>query len=78
MGVDTAGDGKLDEWTDWTEVKEAYEYCEGLSKHVQRSPAKADLQDLPAGHAFGFELRVTDTTANKSKPMLDRVTLTFE
>ncbi|MCH9724921.1 MAG: hypothetical protein K0U86_08460 [Planctomycetes bacterium] len=77
VGVDTNNDGKLDQWTDWTEVKEAYDYHKGLSKHVDKTPAKIDLSDLPAGHAFGFELRMTDTTENKSKPMLDRVTFKF-
>jgi len=78
VGVDTDNDGKLDQWTDWTEVKETYDYTPGLSKHVKKTPAKLKLKDLPAGTGFGFELRMTDTTANKSKPMLDRVSLTFE
>ena len=78
VGVDTSGDGKLDTWTDWTEVKETYDYCEGLSKHVDKTPAKIDLTDMPAGHGVGFELKITDTTENKSKPMLDRVEIAFE
>ncbi|WP_145173963.1 hypothetical protein [Gimesia aquarii] len=78
VGVDTNNDGKLDKWTDWTEVKETYDYTPGLSKHVKKTPAKLSLKDLPAGTGFGFELRMTDTTANKSKPMLDRVSLTFD
>ncbi|QDT99290.1 hypothetical protein V144x_48010 [Gimesia aquarii] len=78
VGVDTDNDGKLDKWTDWTEVKETYDYTPGLSKHVKKTPAKLNLKDLPAGTGFGFELRMTDTTANKSKPMLDRVSLTFD
>lgn len=78
VGVDTNDDGKLDQWTDWTEVKETYDYCKGLAKHVDKTPAKIDLKDLPTGHAFGFELRMTDTTDNKSKPMMDRVTLRFQ
>ncbi|QDV51365.1 glycoside hydrolase family protein [Gimesia fumaroli] len=76
--VDTDGDGKLDTWTDWTEVKETYDYTPGLSKHVKRTPAKLDLTSLPAGYGFGFELKLKDTTENKSKPMIDKVTLTFE
>lgn len=49
-----------------------------LVKHVDKLSAKIDLTDLPAGYGFGFELRMTDTTQNKSKPMLDRITITFE
>lgn len=78
VGVDTNNDGKLDQWTDWIEVKETYDYTPGLSKHVKKTPAKADLSDLPTGTGFGFELRITDTTKNKSKPMLDRVKLAFD
>lgn len=78
VGVDTDNDSKLDQWTDWTEVNETYDYTPGLSKHVKKTPAKLSLKDLPAGTGFGFELRMTDITANKSKPMLDRVRLTFD
>jgi len=77
-GVDTDNDGKIDTWTDWTEVKETYDYHKTLSKHVERTPAKIDLSKLPAGFGYGFEFRVTDMTENKSKPMMDRVTIAFE
>ena len=78
VGVDTDNDGKLDQWTDWSEVKETYDHAKGLAKHVDRTPAKLDLAKLPAGHAFGFELRMTDTTENKSTPMMDRVTIKLD
>jgi len=78
VGVDTTGDGKLDTWTDWSDVKETYDYHPKLAKHVKKTPAKIDLSDVPAGHAFGFELRMIDATANKSKPMIDRATLLFD
>ncbi len=78
VGVDTDNDGKLDRWTDWTEVKETYKAHSKLSKHVDKTPARIDLSALPEGFGFGFEFRVTDTTENKSKPMLDKVTLEFK
>ncbi len=78
VGVDTTNDGSPDTWTDWKEVKETYDYTPGLSKHVKRTPAKLGLTGLPAGYGFGFELKLKDTTENKSKPMIDKVTLTFE
>ncbi|TWT60612.1 hypothetical protein [Rubinisphaera italica] len=77
VGVDTNNDGKLDEWTDWMEVNETYDYSQGLSKHVDKTPAKLDLTNLSSGYGFGFEMRLTDTTRNKSKPMVDRVSLSF-
>ena len=33
---------------------------------------------LPVADAFGFELRLKDTTANESMPMLDRISVTME
>ena len=38
----------------------------------------ADLSDLPAGHGFQIELKLTDTTANKSKPMIESLSLSFK
>ena len=34
-----------------------------------------DLSELPEGYGFCYEIKITDTTENKSKPILDRVTL---
>ena len=78
VGVDTDDDGKLDVYSDWTALKESYDYHPSLAKHVNKTPAQLDLSGLPAGHGFGFEVRLTDTTENKSKPMLESVTLKFE
>ncbi|MGY8640527.1 MAG: hypothetical protein ACKVJU_05445 [Verrucomicrobiales bacterium] len=77
VGVDTDNDKKIDEWTDWQAVKESYDYIEGFSKQVATTPAKLDVSSLPEGFGFQFECRLTDTTENKSKPMLDRIELSF-
>jgi len=77
-GVDTDGDGKIDTWTDWQEVKESYDYIEGFSKQIKRNPAELDLTGLPAAEGFGFELRIKDTTSNPSTPILDAVHISFE
>jgi hypothetical protein len=37
-----------------------------------------DLTDLPAGYGFQFELRLTDSTKNPSKPILDKVRMSFQ
>lgn len=75
VGVDTNNDGKIDTWSDWQVVKESYDYTPGFAKHVQKTAAAMDLSGLPQGYGFQFEVKMTDTTANKSKPMLDKVVL---
>lgn len=78
VGVDMNKDGKLDTWTPGNEVKEHYKQRPGFAKQVDKTPAIQNLESLPAGYGFGFELRLTDTTENKSKPMIDRVTLEWK
>ena len=77
VGVDTSNDGKADTWSDWQEAKEQYEYIKGFSKQIQRIPASMDLSRLPEGYGFCFELKLEDTTANASKPMLDSLEIHF-
>jgi hypothetical protein len=77
VGVDTTKDGKADQWTEWTEVKEHYDSIPGFSKQVAKLPAAVDLTDLPAGYGFQIELRLTDSTENRSKPIIDSVSLSF-
>jgi hypothetical protein len=78
VGVDINFDNRIDEWTDWQEVKETYRQRKGFAKQIDKTAAAIGLGCLPAGHAFQFEFRLTDTTENKSKPLIDRVTLSFE
>ena len=78
VGVDTDNDGKVNTWGKWSELRERYNYIEGFSKQVKRTPAELDLSDLPAGHGFQIELKLTDTTGNKSKPMIESLILSFE
>ncbi len=78
VGVDTDEDGKVDQWTDWQEVKESYDYIPGFSKQVSTAPAQLDLSDLPEGFGFQVEVKVKDATENKSKPMLESLSLSFE
>ncbi len=77
VGVDVSNNGAVDEWTDWQAVSESYDTIPGFSKQVSRTPARLDLSSLPAGYGFQFEVRLTDTTENDSKPILDKITLTF-
>lgn len=77
VGVDTNNDGEINEWTDWTQMKETYDYIPGFSKQIKKTPAELDLSKLPAGHGFQVQLRLTDSTENKSKPIIERVSLSF-
>ncbi len=77
VGVDIYNDAKIDQWTDWQAVKESYDYTPGFAKQIKKVPASIDLSGLPKGYGFQFEVRMTDTTENKSKPVLDKVVLSF-
>ena len=78
VGVDTTGDGSVDHWSDWKTIKEEYDHISGFAKQVKKVPATMDLSGLPACFGVQFEVKITDTTKNKSKPMIDKVTVTFD
>ena len=78
VGVDTNNDGKIDQWGDWSEVKESYDYISGFSKQVARQPAQLDLSGLPEGFGFQIELKIEDATENKSKPIIESLQMTFD
>ena len=69
--------GKIDQWTDWEELKESYDHIEGFSKQIEKTPATFDLTGLPSGFGFQVEVKMTDTTSNQSKPLLQKLTLSF-
>ncbi len=78
MGVDTTNDGLVNEWSDWQVVKEQYDYIKGFSKQIEKTPAQMNFSDLPKGYGFQFEVKMTDTTENESKPILDKVVVSFD
>ncbi len=78
VGVDTDNDSKIDQWSDWSEVKESYDYIKGFSKQIKKIPAQLDLKDLPEGYGFQIEMKITDTTENKSKPIIESLQLLFK
>ena len=77
VGVDTDNDTKIDQWSAWQKVTETYDHTPGFAKQIKKTPAAMDLSKLPAGFGFQFEIKMTDTTENESKPILDQITLTF-
>ncbi|MDF1737941.1 MAG: hypothetical protein P1U86_02185 [Verrucomicrobiales bacterium] len=78
VGVDTDNDKTIDQWTDWTEVKESYDYIPGFSKQIKKIPAELDLSGLPEGFGFQIELKIEDATENKSKPIIEALSLSFD
>lgn len=78
VGVDTDNDQSIDQWTAWAEVSESYDFIPGFSKQVAKTPATLDASHLPEGYGFQVEIRVTDSTENKSKPMISGLHLGFE
>ncbi|REE01993.1 hypothetical protein [Marinoscillum furvescens] len=77
VGIDTDNDGLADYWSAWKPVKESYDYVEGFSKQVAKTPARLDLSNLPEGYGFQFEVMITDATENDSKPIIEKITLSF-
>jgi len=77
-GVDTDGDGRIDQWTDWQKVTERYHRKPGFARLVDATPAHLDLSSLPAGRGFRFAFRTEDTTGNESYPIIDHVKMLFE
>jgi len=77
VGVDTDNDDDIDQWTDWTQLNESYDYIPGFSKQIAKTPAELKLSKLPAGYGFQIEMRLTDSTENKSKPIIEKISLSF-
>ncbi len=78
VGVDTSNDGQADQWSDWQTVSEQYATIEGFAKQIAKTPAQMDLSALPEGYGFQFEVRLTDTTENESRPVLDKISVAFD
>ena len=77
VGVDTDNDARINQWSDWQVVKESYDHTPGFAKQIQKTAAALDLSALPKGYGIQFEVKLTDTTENESKPILDKVVLSF-
>jgi hypothetical protein len=77
VGVDTDGDGSVEEWTDWQTIRETYSRKPGFARVVERSPARLDCSDLPAGQGLAFQLEATPGD-DGTPPVLDRVELAYQ
>lgn len=75
VGVDTDKDDKIDRWTAWKEIKERYAHIPGFARQIRSIAARLDGSVLPAGYGFQIEIKLTDSTSNKSRPVLDQLYL---
>lgn len=78
IGIDTDNDKTIDTWTPWQTISEKYSQKPGFAKIVNVEPAQLDLTSLPQGYGFKFEFKTNDTTDNNSKPIIDKITMSFQ
>jgi len=78
VGVDTKNDGKIDTWGEWQVASEHYDYMEGFSKQIKKVPAQLELSSLPEAYGFQVEFKVSDSTENESKPIIDKMIVNIE
>ncbi len=78
LGVDTSGDGTIDHWTNWQEVRETYKQKPGFVRVIEKTPAALDLKTLPMGYGFKFEFKTGQTPGTSAKAVMDKVRLRFE
>ena len=72
-GVDSDGDGTIDQWTQWQEVSESYDHTPGYARVIQKTPASIDLSALPAAHAVQFEFKLAGE--DDTRPQIDKVVI---
>ncbi len=77
-GVDTDGNGTIDQWTAWQSINEQYDYTPGFIRVVTLTPAGLDLSSLPEGFGFEFEFKIDNSVVPAASPIMDRVEMTFE
>jgi hypothetical protein len=59
-------------------MKESYDYIKGFSKQIKKTSAKLNLADLAAGFGFQIEVKISDSTSNASKPLIESLELSFK
>ncbi|WP_111709768.1 glycoside hydrolase family protein [Lutibacter citreus] len=78
VGVDISGNGKIDEWTDWQEIKESYSLKQGFSRIVDTVPAKLVLTGLPEGYGFCFEYKTETLDFENANIVIEKVQVDFK
>ncbi len=77
VGVDTNGDGAINQWTQWQAVSESYTQKPGFVRVVETRPASLDLASLPAGFGFSFEYKTSEVADTEVTVQMDSVEITF-
>jgi len=57
VGIDTNGDGAVNQWSEWHNTSETYDYIKGYAKQVERIPAKVNFAQLPKAKGVQIELK---------------------
>ena len=74
VGLDTTGNGKIDQWTQWQVVREQYDHTPDYARVVHVSPASIDLSKLPPAHGVKFEFKLNKATnETDTQPLMDKV-----
>ncbi|MFP4141011.1 MAG: PEP-CTERM sorting domain-containing protein, partial [Phycisphaerae bacterium] len=74
-GVDTDGDGEVDEWTVWQDVTETYGRIDGFAKVYSVDEAMLDLSALPDGYGIQFEFSTGDLAAVMDSVSIESTTV---
>ena len=74
VGVDTDGNGTIDQRTAWQTVQERYDHKAGYARVVDVEDARLNLASLPSGFGFQFEFRVDNSVVANVSPLMDSVT----
>ena len=81
-GADIDGDGNIDQWTEWQNLKEEYSQKPGFARIVDVKEAQLNCQELPESQAFKFEVRTkskyNDLKGQDIQPLLDSIEINFQ
>ena len=78
LGVDTDGNGVVNEWTKWQVIKEFYTQKKGFLRIVETKPATLDVSKLPKGYGFCFEYKTNSVKSQSVKVKMDQVIMKFK
>ena len=74
-GVDTDHDGKIDQWTKFEKIKEAYKQKPGYTKVIEVKQAVFSAESLPPGWAFKIEIMTGPN--NSLRPVINTLETWF-
>mmetsp|Transcript_14492 Transcript_14492/g.21295 ORF Transcript_14492/g.21295 Transcript_14492/m.21295 type:complete len:521 (-) Transcript_14492:163-1725(-) len=63
------------DWTAWQEIEETYDYIEGFSKQIAKTPARIDISELHKGQKFAVLARMKST--GEVRPIISNVKIEY-